>query len=182
MTRMLDILEDYCWWRGYKYCRLDGQTDHEARNEMIDDYNRPGSDKFLFMLSTRAGGLGINLATADTVILYDRYVFVWWLYVLQRQSIFPLPIFSDWNPQMDLQAQDRAHRIGQTKEVRIFRLITEGTVEERIVEKAEMKLRLDALVIQQGRLSDKQKQLNKDEMLSMIRFGADKIFRSTEGM
>lgn len=80
------------------------------------------------MLSTRAGGLGINLATADIVILYD----------------------SDWNPQVDLQAQDRAHRIGQTKQVRIFRLITENTVEERIVERAEMKLRLDQVVIQQG--------------------------------
>jgi SWI/SNF-related matrix-associated actin-dependent regulator of chromatin subfamily A member 5 len=66
-------------------------------------------------------------------------------------------------------------------QVRIFRLISEGTVEERIVEKAEMKLRLDALVIQQGRLTDKQKQLNKDEMLNMIQFGADNIFRSTEG-
>ena len=79
------------------------------------------------MLSTRAGGLGINLATADTVVLYD----------------------SDWNPQVDLQAQDRAHRIGQTKVVRIFRLCTENSVEERIIERAEMKLRLDALVIQQ---------------------------------
>jgi SWI/SNF-related matrix-associated actin-dependent regulator of chromatin subfamily A member 5 len=97
MTRMLDILEDYCWWRNYKYCRLDGQTDHELRNEMIVDYNRPGSDKFVFMLSTRAGGLGINLYTADVVILFD----------------------SDFNPQMDLQAQDRAHRIGQTKIVRV---------------------------------------------------------------
>ena len=80
------------------------------------------------MLSTRAGGLGINLATADTVILFD----------------------SDWNPQVDLQAQDRAHRIGQTKTVRIFRFIMENTVEERIVERAEMKLRLDQVVIQQG--------------------------------
>ena len=80
------------------------------------------------MLSTRAGGLGINLATADVVILYD----------------------SDWNPQVDLQAMDRAHRIGQTKTVRVFRFITDNTVEERIVERAEMKLRLDSIVIQQG--------------------------------
>ena len=72
MTRMLDILEDYCWWRGHKYCRLDGQTDHDDRTRMINDYNAPGSEKFLFMLSTRAGGLGINLATADVVILFDR--------------------------------------------------------------------------------------------------------------
>eukprot|EP00730_Choanoeca_flexa_P005475 TRINITY_DN11954_c0_g2_i1.p1 TRINITY_DN11954_c0_g2~~TRINITY_DN11954_c0_g2_i1.p1 ORF type:complete len:1049 (+),score=356.30 TRINITY_DN11954_c0_g2_i1:52-3198(+) len=158
MTRMLDILEDYCWWRKYEYCRIDGQTSHELRNEMIDDYNSPDSSKFIFMLSTRAGGLGINLATADVVILFD----------------------SDWNPQMDLQAQDRAHRIGQKKQVRVFRLITEGTVEERIVEKAEMKLRLDALVIQQGRLTQAQKNLGKEEMLSMIQFGADKIFRSSD--
>lgn len=158
MTRMLDILEDYCNWREYKYCRLDGQTSHDDRSVMIDEYNKPGSEKFIFMLSTRAGGLGINLATADVVILFD----------------------SDWNPQMDLQAQDRAHRIGQKKQVRVFRFITEGTVEERIVEKAEMKLRLDALVIQQGRLADQEKKLDKGEMLSMIQFGAEKIFRGTD--
>ncbi len=85
MTRVLDILEDYCMWRGYQYCRLDGQTPHEERQAQIDNYNSPDSDKFLFMLSTRAGGLGINLATADTVIIYD----------------------SDWNPQVDLQAMVR---------------------------------------------------------------------------
>ncbi|KAI0981396.1 hypothetical protein GJ496_011058 [Pomphorhynchus laevis] len=128
MVRMLDILEDYCLWRDYEYCRLDGSTSHEDRQQMIDDYNAPQSKKFMFMLSTRAGGLGINLATADTVILYD----------------------SDWNPQVDLQAQDRAHRIGQTKTVRVFRLITDKTVEERIVERAELKLQLDHVVIQQG--------------------------------
>ncbi len=82
MSRMLDMLEDYCWWRGYRYCRLDGSTAHEQRQLAIDDYNRPNSDKFIFMLTTRAGGLGINLATADVVIIYD----------------------SDWNPQVDLQA------------------------------------------------------------------------------
>jgi SNF2 family DNA or RNA helicase len=95
MTRMLDILEDYCIWRNFEYCRLDGQTSHEDRQESIDAYNSPNSTKFVFMLSTRAGGLGINLASADIVILYD----------------------SDWNPQVDLQAADRAHRIGQTKTV-----------------------------------------------------------------
>ncbi|KAH9516131.1 SWI/SNF- matrix-associated actin-dependent regulator of chromatin sub A member 5 [Dermatophagoides farinae] len=159
MTRMLDILEDYCLWRGYKYCRLDGQTSHEDRERSIEEYNKPDSDKFLFMLSTRAGGLGINLATADVVILYD----------------------SDWNPQADLQAQDRAHRIGQKKTVRVFRLITENTVEERIVERAEVKLRLDTLVIQQGRLVDSNaNKLGKDEVLGMIRHGADHIFASKD--
>ncbi|XP_055382405.1 chromatin-remodeling complex ATPase chain Iswi [Condylostylus longicornis] len=158
MTRMLDILEDYCCWRQYQYCRLDGKTAHEDRNRQIQEYNSENSVKFIFMLSTRAGGLGINLYTADVVILYD----------------------SDWNPQMDLQAMDRAHRIGQKKQVRVFRLITENTVEEKIVERAEIKLRLDKLVIQQGRLVDNRNQLNKDEMLNIIRFGANHVFASKE--
>ncbi|KAJ8262167.1 hypothetical protein GJAV_G00163270 [Gymnothorax javanicus] len=159
MTRMLDILEDYCMWRNYGYCRLDGQTAHEERQKSINAYNEPNSSKFLFMLSTRAGGLGINLATADVVIIYD----------------------SDWNPQVDLQAMDRAHRIGQKKQVRVFRFITENTVEERIVERAEMKLRLDSIVIQQGRLVDQNlNKLGKDEMLSIIRHGATHVFASKE--
>ncbi|TKS68369.1 SWI/SNF-related matrix-associated actin-dependent regulator of chromatin subfamily A member 5 [Collichthys lucidus] len=159
MTRMLDILEDYCMWRNYGYCRLDGQTPHEERQISINAYNEPNSSKFIFMLSTRAGGLGINLATADVVILYD----------------------SDWNPQVDLQAMDRAHRIGQQKQVRVFRFITENTVEERIVERAEMKLRLDSIVIQQGRLVDPSaNKLGKDEMLSIIRHGATHVFASKE--
>uniref|UniRef100_A0A672P7L4 SWI/SNF-related matrix-associated actin-dependent regulator of chromatin subfamily A member 5-like n=1 Tax=Sinocyclocheilus grahami TaxID=75366 RepID=A0A672P7L4_SINGR len=146
MTRVLDILEDYCMWRNFGYCRLDGQTPHEERQR---DYR----------LSTRAGGLGINLATADVVIIYD----------------------SDWNPQVDLQAMDRAHRIGQKKQVRVFRFITENTVEERIVERAEMKLRLDSIVIQQGRLVDPNtSKLGKDEMLSIIRHGATHVFASKE--
>ncbi len=78
MTRMLDILEDYCWWRQHKYCRLDGQTAHDDRTRMINDFNAPGSEKSLFMLSTRAGGLGINLATADVVILFDRLLTCLW--------------------------------------------------------------------------------------------------------
>ncbi|XP_060913340.1 SWI/SNF-related matrix-associated actin-dependent regulator of chromatin subfamily A member 5 [Labrus mixtus] len=159
MTRVLDILEDYCMWRNYGYCRLDGQTPHEERQISINAYNEPNSAKFIFMLSTRAGGLGINLATADVVILYD----------------------SDWNPQVDLQAMDRAHRIGQQKQVRVFRFITENTVEERIVERAEMKLRLDSIVIQQGRLVDPSaNKLGKDEMLSIIRHGATHVFASKE--
>ncbi|KAG8962877.1 hypothetical protein FRC05_005085, partial [Tulasnella sp. 425] len=127
-SRMLDILEDYSMivamvsqtsetnlWLGPNnparsgYCRLDGSTGHEDRIAAIDEYNKPGSEKFIFLLTTRAGGLGINLTTADIVVLYD----------------------SDWNPQADLQAMDRAHRIGQTKQVVVFRFITEGSVEER---------------------------------------------------
>jgi hypothetical protein len=82
--------------------------------------------------------------------------------------------------QVDLQAQDRAHRIGQKKQVRVFRFITEGTVEEKIVERAERKLYLDAVVIQQGRLMDQNKSLSKGELMTMVRFGADEIFRSQE--
>jgi SWI/SNF-related matrix-associated actin-dependent regulator of chromatin subfamily A member 5 len=91
--------------RQHLYCRIDGQTGGDTRDQMIDDFNNPNSKHFIFLLSTRAGGLGINLTTADIVVLYD----------------------SDWNPQMDLQAQDRAHRIGQKKPVKVFRLITEHT-------------------------------------------------------
>lgn len=178
MTKMLDILEDYCLWKNFEYCRLDGNTAHEDRQvrvflsdktklylinkilfkNSINLYNAPNSSKFIFMLSTRAGGLGINLATADVVIIYD----------------------SDWNPQADLQAMDRAHRIGQTKTVRVFRLLTENTVEERILERAETKLRLDHVVIQQGRLVDAAQKLGKDQVLSMIRHGANYVFASKD--
>jgi len=158
MTRMLDILEDYCWMKEYNYCRIDGSTDGDTRDTHIANFNRPGSDKFLFLLSTRAGGLGINLATADIVILYD----------------------SDWNPQMDLQAMDRAHRIGQKKPVKVFRFITEGSVEQRIIDRATRKLKLDALVIQQGRTADN-KNASKDDLISMIKYGADEVLRGKGG-
>merc|ERR1711992_438264 len=138
MARMLDMMEDYCWFRGWQYCRIDGQTPHEDRDRQIQEYNAEGSSKFIFMLSTRAGGLGINLYTADVVILYD----------------------SDWNPQMDLQAMDRAHRI---------------------VEKAEIKLKLDRMVIQQGKLMDQKANLNKDDMVNMIRHGASYVFSTKDG-
>ncbi|XP_059450041.1 ISWI chromatin-remodeling complex ATPase CHR11 isoform X2 [Corylus avellana] len=157
MTRLLDILEDYLMFRGYLYCRIDGNTGGEDRDASIDAFNKPGSEKFVFLLSTRAGGLGINLATADVVILYD----------------------SDWNPQVDLQAQDRAHRIGQKKEVQVFRFCTEYTIEEKVIERAYKKLALDALVIQQGRLAE-QKTVNKDELLQMVRFGAEMVFSSKD--
>eukprot|EP01094_Clydonella_sp_ATCC50884_P011180 TRINITY_DN2098_c0_g1_i2.p1 TRINITY_DN2098_c0_g1~~TRINITY_DN2098_c0_g1_i2.p1 ORF type:complete len:532 (-),score=181.27 TRINITY_DN2098_c0_g1_i2:92-1687(-) len=156
MTRMLDILEDYMRMKEYQYCRIDGSTAGDVREEAIDSFNKEGSEKFVFLLSTRAGGLGINLATADTVILYD----------------------SDWNPQVDLQAQDRAHRIGQKKPVSVYRFITDKTVEEKIVERAEKKLYLDALVIQQGRLVEQNKAMSSTELQSMIKFGADAIFNS----
>ncbi|KAF5352870.1 hypothetical protein D9756_006326 [Leucocoprinus leucothites] len=161
MSRVLDILEDYCLFRGYKYCRIDGGTAHDDRILAIDEYNKPDSEKFIFLLTTRAGGLGINLTTADIVVLYD----------------------SDWNPQADLQAMDRAHRIGQTKQVYVFRFITEGSVEERMLERAAQKLRLDQLVIQQGRAQQAAKTAaNKEELLEMITHGADKIINSQENL
>ncbi|XP_063696785.1 probable global transcription activator SNF2L1 [Culicoides brevitarsis] len=122
---MMDILEDYCAWRGYEYCRLDGSTKEAERTKLIAEFNAPNSKKFLFLISTRAGGLGINLTTADSVVIYH----------------------SDWNPQADNQAIDRAHRIGQKKQVRVFRLIAENTIEERIDELAQIKSRLDQTVI-----------------------------------
>ncbi|VAH72342.1 unnamed protein product [Triticum turgidum subsp. durum] len=148
---------DYLMYRGYQFCRIDGSTGGEDRDASIDAFNKPGSEKFVFLLSTRAGGLGINLATADVVILYD----------------------SDWNPQADLQAQDRAHRIGQKKEVQVFRFCTEYTIEEKVIERAYKKLALDALVIQQGRLSG-QKTVNKDDLLQMVRYGAEMVFSSKD--
>ncbi|KAJ2077251.1 chromatin remodeling complex Adenosinetriphosphatase [Coemansia sp. RSA 988] len=159
MSRMLDILEDYCVMRGYKYCRLDGSTDHEARVESIQDFNRPDSDKFIFLLTTRAGGLGITLTAADTVCIYD----------------------SDWNPQADLQAMDRAHRIGQTKQVHVYRFIAEDTVEEKVLERAMQKLRLDQLVIQQGRLAQSSKGASRDQLLEMVQFGAGSMLNSKDG-
>ncbi|TFK20464.1 transcription activator snf2l1 [Coprinopsis marcescibilis] len=159
MSRVLDILEDYCLFRSYKYCRIDGGTAHEDRISAIDEYNKPDSEKFIFLLTTRAGGLGINLTSADIVVLYD----------------------SDWNPQADLQAMDRAHRIGQTKQVYVYRFITEGSVEERMLERAAQKLRLDQLVIQQGRAQQQAKAAaNKEELLEMITHGADKIINSAD--
>ncbi|MCJ1383811.1 hypothetical protein MMC17_006925 [Xylographa soralifera] len=157
MSRVLDILEDYCVFRDHKYCRIDGSTAHEDRIAAIDDYNRPGSEKFVFLLTTRAGGLGINLTSADIVVLFD----------------------SDWNPQADLQAMDRAHRIGQTKQVVVYRFITEQAIEEKVLERAAQKLRLDQLVIQQGRAQQAAKAAaSKDELLNMIQHGAEKVFES----
>ena len=215
-----------------------GNTSGEDRESQIDGFNAEGSDKFIFLLSTRAGGLGINLYTADIVVIFD----------------------SDWNPQMDLQvialsptqtqalcslylpssskpvdwgatepgpllshatqfmsavilqaagdsgssrtvwsvstrgrllvassrvagaaaaqAMDRAHRIGQKKEVNVFRFCVENSIEEKVIEKAYKKLRLDALVIQQGRLTENTKSVNKDDLLAMVRYGAERVFSS----
>lgn len=159
MTRVIDIMEDYMRLNDFKYCRIDGNTSGESRDSQMDEFNAPNSEKFCFILSTRAGGLGINLATADIVILYD----------------------SDWNPQVDLQAMDRAHRIGQTKPVQVFRFVADGTVEEKIMERADRKLFLDAAVIQQGRLAEQNTSLGKDDLMKMVQFGADQILQSKGG-
>ncbi|XP_044721188.1 DNA-binding domain-containing protein [Hirsutella rhossiliensis] len=127
MTRMIDMMEEYLTYRNYKYCRLDGSTKLEDRRDTVHDFQtRP--EIFIFLLSTRAGGLGINLTTADTVIFYD----------------------SDWNPTIDSQAMDRAHRLGQTKQVTVYRLITKGTIEERIRKRALQKEEVQRVVIQGG--------------------------------
>ncbi|KAK4902046.1 ATP-dependent DNA helicase Hrp3 [Elasticomyces elasticus] len=128
MVKMLDILGDYLQLRGYHFQRLDGTIAAGARRNAIDHFNAPDSQDFCFLLSTRAGGLGINLMTADTVILFD----------------------SDWNPQADLQAMARAHRIGQKKPVSIYRFVSKDTVEEEILERARNKLMLEYITIQRG--------------------------------
>jgi DNA helicase INO80 len=124
MTRMIDMMEEYLTYRNYKYCRLDGSTKIEDRRDTVHDF-QTRSDIFIFLLSTRAGGLGINLTSADTVIFYD----------------------SDWNPTIDSQAMDRAHRLGQTRQVTVYRLITRGTIEERIRKRALQKEEVQRVVI-----------------------------------
>uniref|UniRef100_A0A8C7KZ35 Proliferation-associated SNF2-like protein n=1 Tax=Oncorhynchus kisutch TaxID=8019 RepID=A0A8C7KZ35_ONCKI len=124
MTSILDILMDYCYLRGYQYSRLDGSMAYPDREENMTKFSSD-PEVFLFLLSTRAGGLGINLTAADTVIIFD----------------------SDWNPQADLQAQDRCHRIGQTKPVVVYRLVTANTIDQKILERASAKRKLEKMVI-----------------------------------
>ena len=146
MTAIMDIMEDYLRYRNLKFMRLDGTTKSDDRSELLKEFNAPNSDYFMFLLSTRAGGLGLNLQTADTVIIYD----------------------SDWNPHQDLQAQDRAHRIGQKNEVRILRLISSNSVEEKILERAKFKLDMDGKVIQAGRFDNKSSEGDREAMLRVM--------------
>ncbi|KDN52546.1 hypothetical protein K437DRAFT_232182 [Tilletiaria anomala UBC 951] len=143
MTAIMDIMEDYLRWKALTYLRLDGSTKPEDRSKLLEAFNAPNSEYFMFILSTRAGGLGLNLQTADTVIIFD----------------------SDWNPHQDLQAQDRAHRIGQKQEVRILRLVTEKSVEEKILEIAHRKLDMDGKVIQAGRFDNNATNEERDVLL-----------------
>merc|ERR1712142_1050169 len=175
MVRMLDVLSEYLEIRRFPFQRLDGGIKGELRKNAIDHFNAEGSQDFCFLLSTRAGGLGINLATADTVIIFD----------------------SDWNPQNDLQAQARAHRIGQKGQVNVYRFVTSKSVEEEIIERAKKKMVLDHLVIQRmdttGRTvlktgagasaggQDKSGQpFSKEELNAILTFGAEELFKQDE--
>ncbi|PIA60920.1 hypothetical protein AQUCO_00300438v1 [Aquilegia coerulea] len=147
---MLDLLEDYCTYKKWLYERIDGNVPGADRQIRIDRFNATNSSRFCFLLSTRAGGLGINLATADTVIIYD----------------------SDWNPHADLQAMARAHRLGQTNKVMIFRLITRDSIEERMMQLTKKKMVLEHLVV--GRL--KAQNINQEELDDIIRYGSKELF------
>ncbi|KAH3882424.1 hypothetical protein DPMN_006363 [Dreissena polymorpha] len=158
MVRMLDILQDYLGYRGYSYERLDGSVRGEERYLAVQSFNT-NEDTFVFLLSTKAGGQGINLTSADTVIFVD----------------------SDFNPQNDLQAAARAHRIGQTRPVKIIRLVSKNTVEEIILNRAEEKLKLTSTVIKEGEFSlgaGKQALFtdNKVKLLDILKYGVDELF------
>ncbi|KAF8919828.1 transcription regulator [Mucidula mucida] len=171
MVRMLDILSDYMSLRGYLHQRLDGMVSSEARKKSIDHFNAPGSVDFAFLLSTRAGGLGINLETANTVIIFD----------------------SDWNPQNDLQAMARAHRIGQKSHVSVYRFVSKDTVEEDVLERAKQKMILEYAIVgqmdtTQEHLSAKPKKekeakkgdIDKEELTAVLKYGAQKIFEKDD--
>ncbi|XP_020686638.1 CHD3-type chromatin-remodeling factor PICKLE isoform X2 [Dendrobium catenatum] len=147
---MLDLLEDYMTYKKWIYERIDGRIGGAERQIRIDRFNAKSSTRFCFLLSTRAGGLGINLATADTVIIYD----------------------SDWNPHADLQAMARAHRLGQTNKVMIYRLVTRGTIEEKMMQMTKKKMILEHLVV--GRL--KTQTVNQEELDDIIRYGSKDLF------
>ncbi|XP_041832045.1 chromatin-remodeling ATPase INO80 isoform X2 [Melanotaenia boesemani] len=143
MTRMIDLLEEYMVYRKHTYIRLDGSSKISERRDMVADF-QSRTDIFVFLLSTRAGGLGINLTAADTVIFYD----------------------SDWNPTVDQQAMDRAHRLGQTKQVTVYRLICQGTIEERILQRAKEKSEIQRVVISGGNF--KPDTLKPKEVVSLL--------------
>ena len=181
MTRMLDLLEDWLRASGVGfvtgdsanipsadqsngaskkksqtahtpvYGRIDGSMPSADRQRAIVDFNTPGTDTFLLLVSTRAGGLGLNLATADTIVLYDP----------------------DFNPFVDLQAQSRAHRMGQTREVAVYQLVTAGTVEERIVSMAKSKLAIERLVVKDEKDTDTAKETAVSKKAAEARRGAE---------
>jgi len=150
MTRMLDILQDYLVYKGYKYERLDGSIRGDDRQTSIDRFNTPNSDVFVFLLCTHAGGLGINLTSADTVIIYD----------------------SDWNPQNDIQATARCHRIGQKKEVKVYRFITTNSYERKMFDRAAIKLGLDHAVLESSKVQ------KSEDLEKLLRLGAYYAFET----
>lgn len=158
-TKVLDLIHDWLEHKNIEVCRIDGSVSHESRDDEIKSFYQDG-DKLVFLLSTRSGGLGINLVPADTVILFDN----------------------DWNPQMDLQAIDRVHRIGQTKPVKIFRFVIRNSIEEILISKSSNKRFLEKLIIQMGEFkfnklkkimenedADKNVGLNVKELLELSR-------------
>lgn len=164
MVRMLDILGDYLNIKGITYQRLDGTVPSAQRRISIDHFNAPDSNDFVFLLSTRAGGLGINLMTADTVIIFD----------------------SDWNPQADLQAMARAHRIGQKNHVMVYRFVSKDTVEEEVLERARKKMILEYAIISLG-VTDgsnitqsKKSDPSAGELSEILKFGAGNMFKATD--
>ncbi|XP_031160547.1 lymphoid-specific helicase isoform X1 [Sander lucioperca] len=165
-TTILDLLMDYCYLRGFQYSRLDGNMSYPERDENMTKFAKD-PEVFLFLLSTRAGGLGINLTTADTVIIFD----------------------SDWNPQADLQAQDRCHRIGQTKPVVVYRLVTANTIDQKILEKASAKRKLEQMVIHKNKFKGGRAELNQskscidlDELKELLKArGTEKQVKASRG-
>ncbi len=163
MVRVLDLLEELLKLNKYSYERLDGSTRSSTRAAAVDRFNKKSYQRFVMLLSTRAGGLGLNLTSADTVIIFD----------------------SDWNPQNDLQAMARAHRIGQTRSVRVYRLLTAKTYEMHMFHSASMKLGLDRAVLahqrqqegEQEMSSKKSKELQAKEIDELLKKGAYDVFR-----
>lgn len=158
MVRLLDLLEDYLHMKEYPYERLDGSVKRGDRQEAIDRFMDIEADAFVFLLGTRAGGLGINLTIADTVVIFD----------------------SDWNPQNDIQAQARVHRIGQQNTVKVYRLITRNTYEKYMFEVASKKLGLDRVVL--GKTAEEEqsgieKGLQKEEIERLLKYGAHDLFK-----
>ncbi|KAJ4459900.1 putative SWI/SNF chromatin-remodeling complex subunit snf22 [Paratrimastix pyriformis] len=148
-TMMLDVLEEYCRWRGWKYLRLDGAIGAGRRRYELAQFAQPNSNYFIYLLSTRAGGLGLNLQSADTCVIYD----------------------SDWNPQVDRQAQDRVHRLGQNRPVTVYRLVSQGTCEERILHVAQRKALLGAYVLRDND-GVEDLPLSSLDLRSIVQFGA----------
>ncbi|KAK6727679.1 hypothetical protein RB195_005393 [Necator americanus] len=151
MVKVLDLLEEFLVNMNYPFERIDGNVRGDMRQASIDRFSKKDSDRFVFLLCTRAGGLGINLTAADTVIIFD----------------------SDWNPQNDLQAQARCHRIGQTKMVKVYRLVTANTYEREMFDKASLKLGLDKAVLQSTTaLKESSTSLSKKDVEELLKKGA----------